>query len=163
MYLERWSHTLIARFMGPTWGPSGADRTQVGPMLAPWTLLSGILRWSSAIFHQDVNIYLWSTLQCKLPVLCDPGRSISTTASSSTRLVKHKQHYGPWLPHSKSKAIKEVKVNERSSQGQVTHFHSQSAQLGPISSLGGVTILFFISSKISNINTKLMEIYFSFE
>ena len=35
------SHTLIARFMGPTWGPSGADRTQVGPMLAPWTLLSG--------------------------------------------------------------------------------------------------------------------------
>ena len=33
--------TLIARFVGPTWGPSGADRTQVGPMLDPWTLLSG--------------------------------------------------------------------------------------------------------------------------
>ena len=33
--------TLIVRFMGPIWGPSGADRTQVGPMLAPWTLLSG--------------------------------------------------------------------------------------------------------------------------
>ena len=33
---------LSARFMGPTWGPSGADRTQVGPMLASWTLLSGI-------------------------------------------------------------------------------------------------------------------------
>ena len=32
---------LTARFMGPTWGPSGADRTQVGPMLAPWILLSG--------------------------------------------------------------------------------------------------------------------------
>ena len=32
--------TLITRFMGPTWGPCGADRTQVGPMLAPWTLLS---------------------------------------------------------------------------------------------------------------------------
>ena len=29
--------TLIARFVGPTWGPSGADRTQVGPMSAPWT------------------------------------------------------------------------------------------------------------------------------
>ena len=46
--------TLIARFMGPTWGPSGTDRTQVGPMLAPWTLLSGyvilgqqcVCRWS---------------------------------------------------------------------------------------------------------------------
>ena len=36
---------LIARFMGPTWGPSGADRTQVGPMLAAWTLLSGF-SWS---------------------------------------------------------------------------------------------------------------------
>ena len=28
--------------MEPTWGPSGADRTQVGPMMAPWTLLSGV-------------------------------------------------------------------------------------------------------------------------
>ena len=37
--------TLIARFMGPTWGPSGADRTQVGPMLVPWTLLSGKLTY----------------------------------------------------------------------------------------------------------------------
>ena len=38
----KWSvWTLIARSMGPTWGPSGADRTQVDPMLAPWTLLSG--------------------------------------------------------------------------------------------------------------------------
>ena len=27
--------TLIARRMGPTWGPPGADRTQVGLMLAP--------------------------------------------------------------------------------------------------------------------------------
>ena len=33
----------IARFMGPTWGPSRAHRTQVGPMLASWTLLSGLL------------------------------------------------------------------------------------------------------------------------
>ena len=37
---------LIARFMGPTWGPSGADRTQVGLMLAPWTLLSGYPLWT---------------------------------------------------------------------------------------------------------------------
>ena len=38
--------TLIARFMGPTWGPSGADRTQVGPMLGPWNFLSGRLQWN---------------------------------------------------------------------------------------------------------------------
>ena len=35
--------SLIARFMGPTWGPSGHDRTQMGHMLDPWTLLAGLL------------------------------------------------------------------------------------------------------------------------
>ena len=33
----------MAMFMGPEWGPTGADRTQVDPILAPWTLLSGLL------------------------------------------------------------------------------------------------------------------------
>ena len=42
MRTVQWVNTLIARFMGPTWGPSGADRTQVGPLLAPWTLFSGL-------------------------------------------------------------------------------------------------------------------------
>ena len=32
---------LIARFMGPSWGPSGPTGSQVGPMSAPLTLLSG--------------------------------------------------------------------------------------------------------------------------
>ena len=34
-------HAQIAKFMGPTWGPPGSCRPQMGPMLAPWTLLSG--------------------------------------------------------------------------------------------------------------------------
>ena len=34
-------NSQTARFMGPTWGPLGDDRTQVGLVLAPWTLLSG--------------------------------------------------------------------------------------------------------------------------
>ena len=34
------SHILIAMLMGPTWGPPGTCRPQLGPMLAPWTLLS---------------------------------------------------------------------------------------------------------------------------
>ena len=29
--------------MGPTWGPPGSCRPQMGPMLAPWTLLLGLL------------------------------------------------------------------------------------------------------------------------
>ena len=33
--------TLKARFMGPTWGPPGSCRPQVGPISASWTLLSG--------------------------------------------------------------------------------------------------------------------------
>ena len=39
-----WLHySLIARFMGPTWGPPGAARTQVDPMLATQALLFGLL------------------------------------------------------------------------------------------------------------------------
>ena len=46
IHTDRWhKQSLIARFMGPAWGPSGADRTQVGPMLAPWTLLSWVIFW----------------------------------------------------------------------------------------------------------------------
>ena len=42
--------TLIARFMGPTWGPSWVYRIQVGPMLAPWTSLSGNI-WECLSFE----------------------------------------------------------------------------------------------------------------
>ena len=65
----------IARFMGPTWDPPGADRTQVGPMLAPWTLLSGYatknVRLKSKIampIEVCVRCYLWSYI---VPVGCD--------------------------------------------------------------------------------------------
>ena len=51
--------TLIGRFMGPTWGSSGADRTQVDPMLAPWTLLSGNIVWELTQEHRETN---WNTL-----------------------------------------------------------------------------------------------------
>ena len=47
--------SLIARCVGPTWGPSGADRTQVGPMLAPWTLLNGLLSTISEL----KDVYCW--------------------------------------------------------------------------------------------------------
>ena len=50
-------HSLIARFMGPTWGPSGADRTEVGPMLAPWILLSGTMKeW----YKMQILVYICS-------------------------------------------------------------------------------------------------------
>ena len=48
--------TLIARFMGPTWGPSGADRTQVGPTLTPWTLLSCRLS-ADTLLTRKINMF----------------------------------------------------------------------------------------------------------
>ena len=48
-------YTLITTFMGPTWGPSGAHRTQVGPMSAPWTLLSGYISKKLWERHSVIN------------------------------------------------------------------------------------------------------------
>ena len=50
-------HPLLARFMRSTWGPSGADRTQVGPMLAPWTLLAGSVWLCSGVDSCDSPIH----------------------------------------------------------------------------------------------------------
>ena len=47
-----WTATQIARFMGPTWGPSGADRTQVGRMVGPWTLVSGYLSSNKTVNYK---------------------------------------------------------------------------------------------------------------
>ena len=57
--------TLIARFMGSTWGLSRADKTQVGPMLAPWTLLSGNAIWADllSIFHNTLGKLLESVVR----------------------------------------------------------------------------------------------------
>ena len=51
---------------GPTWGPSGSCRPQMGPMLAPWTLLSGVMTYGatdhvqhwltqSLVMHQAIS------------------------------------------------------------------------------------------------------------
>ena len=54
-----WSQLpLIARFMGPTWDPSGADRTQVGPMLAPWTWLSGYSSWHKPLVNSFIILMI---------------------------------------------------------------------------------------------------------
>ena len=42
--------------MGPTWGPSGADRAAMeGPMLAPWTLLSGMYYKAGTLLYDLWN------------------------------------------------------------------------------------------------------------
>ena len=68
----------IAKFIGPTWGPPGSCRPQMGLMLSPWTLLSGQLVWANIVKNiswgvgvahccQEINIVSGSTtwtLQC---------------------------------------------------------------------------------------------------
>ena len=54
--------SLIARFMGPTWGPLGPCRPQMGPMLALWTLLSGLApEWSKPQICRSITF--WGTPQ----------------------------------------------------------------------------------------------------
>ena len=62
--------------MGPTWGPSGSCRPQVGPMLAPWTLLSGwscTTSWSIAhLPHMGLPMgqtwYQWGSRLCEMHI-----------------------------------------------------------------------------------------------
>ena len=60
--------------MGPTWGPSGSDRTQVGPMLAPWTLLSGIssIPTTKHMICTKANLWPWP-LSNNLEMLINSG------------------------------------------------------------------------------------------
>ena len=52
------STALIASFMGPMWGPPGADKTQVGPMLATWTLLYWLVI-SLDVINNILNPAVW--------------------------------------------------------------------------------------------------------
>ena len=56
--------TQIARFMGPTWGPPGPCRPQMGPMLVPWTLLSGNMGDPGLIRDCDRGIFPSSQGTC---------------------------------------------------------------------------------------------------
>ena len=52
--------------MGPTWGPSGADKTQVGPKLAPWTmyLVTAIMPTGSSLITRATNRSLLQYVYC---------------------------------------------------------------------------------------------------
>ena len=57
--------SLITRFMGPTWGPSGTDRTQVVPMLAPWTLLVGLVQsWDAKVTTPSLKCGMKLLIHC---------------------------------------------------------------------------------------------------
>ena len=47
--------TQIAKFMGPTWVQPGSCWPQMGPMMAPWALLSGHAAMNSSRLNHDCN------------------------------------------------------------------------------------------------------------
>ena len=75
-----WHHadrlfSQIARFMGPTWDPPGSCRPQMGPMLAPWTLLSGLI------------LFLWMLWSSQWH--CQPGTFQHGNSLSLFRWIYH--------------------------------------------------------------------------
>ena len=72
----------IVRFMGPTWGPPGSWWPQMGPMLAPWILLSGRFMGSMQGRHRGPielftfrGLYQWLRSRPITPVYCSPTLS----------------------------------------------------------------------------------------
>ena len=66
----------ISKFMGPTWGPPGSCRPQMGPMLARWTWLSGIVYnivWYWTMYKQLCFVMIYVShvyYQLIFPLLC---------------------------------------------------------------------------------------------
>ena len=100
--LSSWP-ALITRFMGPKWGPSGPDRTQVGPMMAPWTLLSGWLhikyrQYLTRIMVHNLFIFSWIGIN-----LCHPYLSGLLHWHWGNLLfgpVPVNKHWRMWVNHS---------------------------------------------------------------
>ena len=55
---DSWETSQIAKFMEPTWGPSGSWRPKMSPMLAKWTLLSGIWRRTYFSFQSALSLLM---------------------------------------------------------------------------------------------------------
>ena len=85
-----------SKFMGPTWGPPGSCRPQVGPMLVPWTLLSGLSAPSVSCDESNHNIKvaplalrLPKTFQYTLPNTNDRCMACSSPLGDQSFKTKH--------------------------------------------------------------------------
>ena len=92
-------HALIARFMGPTWGPSGAERTQVGLMLVPWTLLSGtVLLYAINIIIPLLNLMLHQGVTCMFIAVTYPNWCQYNDTTSSYQIIWYMTHVPVGVP-----------------------------------------------------------------
>ena len=77
-----------ARFMGPTWGPPGSCRPQMGPMLAQWTLLPGFLMflYQSCLFTSTSHLRpLWKMVLRQIPLYPNPRDRVSSLTWSQNK------------------------------------------------------------------------------
>ena len=80
----------IAKFMGPTWGPPGSFRSQMGPMLAPRTLLSGTASlWTCFGRQAHIPTGQGSTAHCR-------GRACLQTWTSLNMYGALSPHWSLW-------------------------------------------------------------------
>ena len=66
-------YTQIVRFIWPTWDPPRSCRPQVGPMSAPWTLLSGYSRTGLTQQILTLEVSRDFTWPCRLFWLASSG------------------------------------------------------------------------------------------
>ena len=95
-------YTQIAKFMGPAWGPPGACWPQMGPTLAPWTLLSGYLSvgslkyWISLLTNLSTNVAVPEVALIEGPVLPNDSGSEWTSQCDSHWLRNKYYHEYDW-------------------------------------------------------------------
>ena len=101
------SHPHRARFMKPIWGPPGADRTQVSPMLPPWTLLSGthFCSWVISVHYNEPSAIQGPVLLQRsdtVAILSANGSvAFKETALPLAKILAiascHSSHTAPWV------------------------------------------------------------------
>ena len=88
--------TLIARFMGPTWGPPAADRTQVGPILPREPCSLG--RLSDNRYFWFCNLATSNSIHVYLHDISWYTYLISSVPYFTSQIVSHftNYHYTPF-------------------------------------------------------------------
>ena len=84
--------------MGPTWGPPGSCRPQMGPMLAPWTLLSGYaFLFNIKICAINVSVWNWiqeyTSIKMIIMKTCRFKRNSGTSISTEQQNTPYNKYY----------------------------------------------------------------------
>ena len=105
--------------MEPTWGPPGSCRPQMGPMLTPWTLLSGMCLCTLMVYKTRLSqSQTWCNSSQTIPL-----KSIHELRSTSVDVVQHCD----WITSAKS--LKSFCQMGFSNLASVSEYYSFSEQI----------------------------------